>query len=192
MTPRDYTTLSLADVREDLDAIARDIETTFGGLNTQQLNWRPDEQRWSVAQCFQHLLTADEMMLQAAAAALDGTAPGSVWRRLPGWPGFAGRALIRSQSPQATRKYVAPPSSRPAVSAIDCDVVRRFLQQLQSAAERAGALDEGFAARTIMTSPFLRVITYSVLDGWRLLLAHARRHVEQAERVTQASGFPKS
>ena len=192
MTPRDYTTLSLADVREDLDAIARDTETTFGGLNTQQLNWRPDEQRWSVAQCFEHLLTSNDLMVRGAQAALDATAPGSVWRRLPGWPGFAGRALIRSQSPQATRKYIAPPSSRPALSAIDGDVVRRFLQQLKNAAERAGALDEGIAARTIMTSPFLRVVTYSVLDGWRLLVAHARRHVEQARRVTQAPGFPKS
>jgi hypothetical protein len=192
MTPRDYTKLSLADVREDLNAIARDTETTFAGLNAQQLNWRPDEQRWSVAQCFEHLLTSNDLMFRGAQAALDATEPGSVWRRLPGWPGFAGRALIRSQSPQATRKYTAPPSSRPALSAIDADVVQRFLQQLKSAAERAGALDEGLAARTIMTSPFLRVITYSVLDGWRLLVAHARRHVEQARRVMQAPAFPKA
>jgi hypothetical protein len=192
MTPRDYTKLSLAEVREDLAAIARDTETTFAGLNAQQLNWRPDEQRWSMAQCFEHLLTSNDLMFRGAQAALDATAPGSVWRRLPGWPGFAGRALIRSQSPQATRKYVAPPSSRPAVSASDADVVQRFLQQLRSAAERAATLDEGLAARTIMTSPFLRVITYSVLDGWRLLVAHARRHVEQARRVMQAPAFPKA
>jgi hypothetical protein len=41
-----------------------------------------------------------------------------------------------------------------------------------------------------MTSPFARVVTYSVLDGWRLMLAHNRRHVEQARRVTQAGEFP--
>jgi hypothetical protein len=42
-----------------------------------------------------------------------------------------------------------------------------------------------------MTSPFVRVITYSVLDGWRLMLAHDRRHVEQAKRVMATPGFPK-
>ena len=43
-----------------------------------------------------------------------------------------------------------------------------------------------------MTSPFARIITYSVLDGWRLMLAHDRRHVEQARRVVQSPEFPKA
>ena len=41
-----------------------------------------------------------------------------------------------------------------------------------------------------MTSPFVGFITYSVLDGARLMLAHDHRHIEQARRVTQAPGFP--
>jgi hypothetical protein len=41
-----------------------------------------------------------------------------------------------------------------------------------------------------MTSPFIKVITYSVLDGWRLVFAHDRRHLEQARRVTLSPGFP--
>jgi hypothetical protein len=41
-----------------------------------------------------------------------------------------------------------------------------------------------------MASPFLRVITYSVLDALRLIAAHDRRHMEQARRVTQMPEFP--
>jgi hypothetical protein len=41
-----------------------------------------------------------------------------------------------------------------------------------------------------MVSPFVRFITYSVLDGCRLMAAHDRRHFEQARRVTEAAGFP--
>jgi hypothetical protein len=55
---------------------------------------------------------------------------------------------------------------------------------------RLQTLDEEEATHAIMTSPFVRVITYSVLDGWRLVLAHDRRHIEQARRVTQSRGFP--
>ena len=40
-----------------------------------------------------------------------------------------------------------------------------------------------------MTSPFIRVVTYSVLDGWRLALAHDCRHLEQARRVASSPGF---
>jgi hypothetical protein len=41
-----------------------------------------------------------------------------------------------------------------------------------------------------MTSPFIKIITYSVLDGYRLMLAHDRRHFEQARRVMLSRGFP--
>jgi len=43
-----------------------------------------------------------------------------------------------------------------------------------------------------MVSPFVRFITYSVLDGCRLMAAHDRRHFEQARRVTQTAGFPRA
>ena len=61
----DYTVLSLADVRNGLDDIARETQATFGGFDGRQLNWRPDETRWSVAQCFEHLLTANRLMFLA-------------------------------------------------------------------------------------------------------------------------------
>ncbi len=177
-------------MRSELDAIARDTGAEFARLDAGQLNWRPDEKRWSVAQCFEHLLTSNQLMVRAADAALDASAPRSVWRRLPVLPGLIGRAMIRSQSPQTTRKFIAPPSSRPATSAIAGDIVARFIADMRSAGKRTEMLDEAAAARTIMTSPFLAVITYSVLDGWRLLVAHAWRNVEQARRVSQSPGFP--
>lgn len=105
----DYTTLSLAQVLAGLDAVATDTQATFGRLDARRLNWRPDGARWSVAQCFDHLLAANRLMVQAAQRALDGAKP--------------------------------------------------------------------------------RIITYSVLDGARLMLAHDHRHIQQAGRVTRSPGF---
>ena len=188
----DYTTLSLADVKTGLDAIAREAEATFGSLNARQLNWRPDAARWSVGQCFEHLLTANRLMLRAAENGLDPARPRSVWQRLPILPGVLGRVMVRSQAPEATRKFKAPTPIRPTTSDISADVIQRFVEQHRDAVQRVSALDDEHAARTIMTSPFVRVITYSVLDGWRLMMAHDRRHFEQARRVVQTPGFPAS
>ena len=184
-----YETLSLAEVTTSLGEIARDAEATFGALKAEQLNWRPAPEQWSVGQCFEHLLTANEQMMVAADAALNGTAR-SVWQRLPVLPGVFGKALIRSQAPTATKKYTAPAIARPSLTDIAPDVIGRFVEQHRNLIRRAGALDERRAARAIMTSPFIRFITYSVLDGWRLIVAHDRRHFEQARRVTEESGFP--
>jgi hypothetical protein len=187
-----YTTLSLADVRAGLGAIAGDAQSTFGRLNVAQLNWSASPGQWSVGQCFDHLLSANRQMFAAADAALAGTAPRSVWQRLPVLPGLFGRALIRSQSPTSTKKYKAPAVAQPAASDVAADVIQRFVQQADIARTRLEGLDDAAAARTVMTSPFIRLITYSVLDGWRLIVAHEHRHCEQARRVTQSPGFPRS
>jgi hypothetical protein len=188
----DYATLSLAEVKTALAEIAREVESAFGRLTARQLNWRPDATRWSVAQCLEHLLTTNRLMFSRADDALNPALPRTLWQRLPGLPAMFGKLLVRSQGPQAARKYKAPAAARPSTSDIASDVVRRFVAQHRDAVDRVAALDEGRAARTVMTSPFARVITYSVLDGWRLIVAHDRRHLEQARRVTRAAEFPNA
>ena len=186
----DYASLSLADVRIGLESVARDAQAAFGGLDARQLNWRPDPARWSVGQCFEHMLTVNKLVFQAADDALDSKSPRSIWQRLPILPRVFGTMLVRSQSPDGQRRFTAPSKGQPASSDIDANVLQRFLDQHRQAAIRLRSLDERDAARAIMTSPFVNFITYSVLDGWRLVVAHDRRHFEQARRVMQAAGFP--
>ena len=186
----DYTSLSLGQVRSGLDDIAREAQATFGGLDARQLNWRPDATQWSVAQCFDHLLNANRAMFQALDAAMDDARPRTVWQRLPILPRIFGPMLIKSQAPEAKRKFTAPGKATPASSTIDARIIERFGAHQRQAAARVRALEGSGAARTVMVSPFVAFITYSVLDGCRLIVAHERRHVEQARRVTREPGFP--
>ena len=185
-----YTTLSLADVATELDAIAREAQSVFGGLDEQQLNWRPDTTRWSVAQCLDHLLNANREMFRTLDTAMDGAWPRAVWQRLPVLPALFGKMLIKSQMPDAKRKFTAPRNAEPSSSAIDPRIIEQFVAHQREAAARVRALDGRDVARIVMVSPFVSFIAYSVLDGCRLMVTHERRHFEQARRVTQAPGFP--
>jgi hypothetical protein len=180
--------MSLADVAKALDAVARDAHETFGSLDARQLNWKPGETRWSVAQCFDHLLTANRLMLERAQDAIVNPTR-TLWQRVPFLPSLWGYALICSQAPNMG-KFRAPASARPATSEIPGDIVQRFVDQHRDAVEWARSLSERDAAKTIMVSPFVRVVTYSVLDGCRIVAAHDRRHFEQARRVLASPGFP--
>ena len=186
----DYASLSLAEVRAGLENVAHDVQQTFGSLDTRQLNWRPDASHWSVAQCFEHLLATNRMMSQAGDDALSGRAPKTIWHRLPFWPRLFGPLIVRSQAPEATRKYKTSAEASPASSDIGPDIIQRFIEQNRQLIARLQTLDERAAADAIMTSPFARVVTYTVLDGWRVLFTHDRRHIEQARRVMQSAGFP--
>jgi hypothetical protein len=128
-------------------------------------------------------------MLQSAHGRLDGSRAPTIWERVPVLPGVLGRALIRSQAPTAARKFTAPPGARPVFTQIPGDIVRRFAAQQREIAQWIGTLDDR-QARLIMTSPFIRVVTYSVLDGCRLIVVHDWRHIEQARRVTALPEFP--
>jgi hypothetical protein len=177
-----YTELSLAEIRTGILDVARDARGTFGALGERELNWQPDPGRWSIAQCFDHLVRGNDMLLASAKGAIDHP-PTSLWQRIPLLPSLLGRALIRSQSPNAGGKYKAPATARPAMSGIPGDIIERFIAQHEAAEAWTRTLDEGSASRAIMVSPFIKIVTYSVLDGLRLLVAHDRRHFEQARRV---------
>jgi hypothetical protein len=188
----DYTSLTLADAEAELADIAREAQSVFGRLDAHQLNWRRDASSWSVAQCLDHLLNADREMFQAVDAATDGATPRTVWQRLPVLPRLFGSLMIRSQSPHAARKFTAPRQAVPSASAIDPQIVERFVAHQHEAAARLRSLHARDPSRTVMVSPFASFITYSVLDGCRLVVAHERRHLEQARRVTLDPGFPTS
>ena len=178
-----YTTLSLSEVRAGFLEIAEQASRTFGGLDEQQLNWKPDEREWSVAQCFDHLITSNGLVVTQAKSALSGP-PTSIWQRLPIWPALFGRVMVSSQGPRTPKstRFTADPKATPA-SRIAPDVIQRFVSQHREMEAWTRTMDDATAARTIVISPFVKIITYSVLDALRLLVAHDRRHFEQAERV---------
>jgi DinB superfamily len=179
-----YATLSLADVRGGLDSIARETQATFGRFDAQQLNWRPDAPRWSVEQCYDHLLTAHRLMFQATEVALTDAAPRPLWQRLPVLPRVFGRILVCSQAPSSARKFTAPSKAHSATNDIGADIIQRFVEQHRNAVAVAQALDERDAAGAIMTSPFIRFVTYSVLDGWRAHIRARSAAHRQARGVT--------
>ena len=185
-----YTTLSPAQLADEFSAIARDAATAFAGFGGTQLNWQPHADSWSIAQCFDHLLKADHEMLQAIGRALDRRVTPTVWQRLPLWPRLFGWMLITSQAPGSKQKYTAPARAQPVSSDIAPDTIERFIAWQHIGIAGLRTLSAADAQR-IMMSPFVAQITYSVLDGYRLIAAHQRRHFEQATRVTAHPEFPR-
>lgn len=187
----DYSTLTLDEVRADLERTTADVRAAFGGLNVQQLNWKIADSSWSVAQCLEHLVNANREMGEGIRKA---TAPGAqraFWQRVPGWPRLGGRLMVRSLAPVPTRKLKAPPALRPSASAIAAGVVERFADSQQAVANLMGELHGRDLGAVTMISPFASFVSYSVLDALRIIATHERRHVEQAKRVMAAPGFPR-
>lgn len=45
---------------KDLDAITNSFSREFAALTADEINWKPNVQQWSVAQCIHHLIVVNE------------------------------------------------------------------------------------------------------------------------------------
>lgn len=177
---------------EVANTVAPQVRAEFGGLRTDQLNWKPGGDKWSVGQCFDHVIVSNAEYFPIFDRVLQGAkTTNTIWEGLPGLPRLWGRMLIKSVSPDGTRKQKAPKIFTPTASAIDPGIIPRFIDQQERVVNYLNTLTAVDAEKIIITSPVARVITYSLLDACRVIVAHEQRHILQARRVMQLPGFPK-
>ena len=181
---------SIDEVVRAASAVADDAARTFGVLKHEQLNWKPAPERWSVAQCFDHLITSNKGFLPIIDTVLKGEKKSSVWQKLPFLPGIWGKLLIKSLDPSQARKMKAPKRFEPAQSDISQSIINDFVEQQNRIIEKMKATANLDLERIVITSPAASLITYSLMDAYRIIVVHERRHFQQAQRVTEASGFP--
>jgi hypothetical protein len=175
---------------EELNAVADDARRDFGGLTPAQLNWKPSPERWSVGQCFEHLIKTNQAFFPALEAAAGGGRENSLWERVSPLSGLFARLVLRSLA--SKRKFPAPRALKPSGSEVDAEVVARFVRHQDELAGLMSATGAAGLKGTIVTSPIASFVTYSLFDACRIAAAHERRHFEQARAVTEAAGFPNN
>ena len=173
----------------EANTLAGNAKATFGQLTVSQLNWKPSAERWSVAQCFDHLLNTNKGYLPAIENVLAGQKP-TFWQRIPLLPGLAGSLLLKYVDPASTRKIKAPQKFQPAQSDISGSVINDFIEQQRKIVEKMKATEHLDLERVIISSPVAAPIPYSLMDAYRIIVTHEQRHFQQAKRVTEESAFP--
>ena len=171
--------------------VANEARSTFGHLTPSQLNWKPSAERWSVAQCFDHLLTSNKGYLPIIDNVLAGYKR-TFWQSMPVLPGLMGKLLVKSMDPASTRKVKAPKRFQPAQSEISASVINDFVAQQKQMIDKMKATEHLDLEKIVITSPVAGVVVYSLMDAYRLIVVHEQRHFQQAKRVTEEPGFPAS
>jgi len=175
----------------EMRTITDDVRASFGKLSAEQLNWKPSAERWSVAQCLEHLLTSNKGYFPIIESVRSGQRKTSFLERLPVLPGLAGKLLIKSLDPASTRKIKAPKKFEPAQSEISPTVIDEFAAQQEKVIEGMKATSHLNLEKIVITSPAVSAVTYSLRDAYRIIVVHEQRHLQQAKRVTDESGFPR-
>lgn len=186
----DFRTADLPAVINAVNNVASETRSTFGQLTPPQLNWKPSPERWSVAQCFDHLLTSNKGYFPVIDNVLAGYKR-TFWQSMPVLPGLMGKLLVKSMDPASTRKVKAPKRFQPTQSDISGSVINDFVDQQKQIVDKMKATEHLDLEKIVITSPVAGAVIYSLMDAYRLIVVHEQRHLQQAKRVTQEAGFPK-
>ena len=169
--------------------VANAAKTTFGHLTPSQLNWKPSAERWSVAQCFDHLITVNKGYFPVIDSVLAGQKR-TLWESMPILPGLMGKMVIKAVEPTSTRKFKARKNFEPAQSDISGSIINDFVEHQAEVVEKMKATHHLDLEKIVITSPVAAVMTYSLIDAYRIIVIHEERHFQQAKRVIEETGFP--
>ncbi len=178
----------VAAVTSELDEITAGVRAKFARLSPEQLNWKPSAESWSVGQCIDHLIKTSEIYSEGFAAVADGRHQAGFWERWSPLSSFFGKFLTKymakDEKKVTTTERFVPPSD------VTDDVVERFAASQKELKSLIGRTADADWDKTILTSSFQGLVTYSLRDAYGIIAAHQRRHMRQAERVMLESGFP--
>jgi hypothetical protein len=154
----------------------------------EQLLWRPCAKAWCMAECAEHVAltnTAYLRKIKPAISAAPGASSTNDSLRIGGW---LSALLLKSVSQEAPRKLKAPTKMRP----LNVDPQPAFKKLAATHDEILSILSTSPNQDLNcirFQNPFVPLIRFTVASGILIMAAHGRRHLLQAERIPEESGF---
>ncbi|HEY6853216.1 MAG TPA: DinB family protein [Gemmatimonadales bacterium] len=173
----------LAVIADELAAASARAKRLIDALDEARFHARRDATRWSPAECVAHLTLTTQAYLPLLDAALARGAMAArvprYRRDLPGW------LLSTTLEPPVRFRMKTLAAFVPASTGSRAEVSADFARgqaELVRRLEKASGLDLN---QLKIVSPFSSRLSYNVYSAFRILAAHERRHLWQAEQARQ-------
>lgn len=169
-----------------IDAAEQEARRLLDGLDDRQVNWRPDDGGWSVAQCLDHLSRMNVFYVGAVMPAARDAAARANSSFAGLHPGWFGRWFINWLEPPVTRKAKAPTAEVTPPAEIPRDqLIPAFADSHGPYRELVGLASRTNPDRIIVRNPFFRHVRMKLSTVLLIIPAHDRRHLWQARNVVE-------
>ncbi len=182
----------LHDYCRQFEAIKADVASLIADLDERSFNWRPEQGRWSIGECFAHLNATAELLLPAISLRIESVRERELLASGPLRRTLFSRFFLRFMEPPYRVKIPGPQNLLPAEAPQPLSIVGDFIHlqdQIIAAIKCADGLDLG-AVR--MNSPFNRPVRLTLAEWFLFLAVHERRHIWQARGCITSPGFPST
>lgn len=98
----------------------------------------------------------------------------------------------KSVEGKSKEKMIAPEKIQPQRSDKNLSIIEDYCKNLDTFLGLISNCKNVDIDKTIITSPTIRIVTYSLRDAFTFLIQHEHRHLNQAIRVKVNEGFPRN
>jgi hypothetical protein len=178
--------------RQQLQTSLEQAKQLTNGVTDAQINWRPSADRWSIAECLDHLnqvavrvVPEFEQELKAARRHLEANGP--LWR-----PNWLERLFIRAVGPNPGFKVEVPKLYRPASESRANEVMDPFLDLHGRLLACIAQSRDADLSRIKVASPVTPLLRLRLGAWFSASAVHVAYHVEQAQAVRAHPAFPSN
>ncbi|MEX0772239.1 MAG: DinB family protein [Balneolales bacterium] len=168
---------------DKIDSITDNFKQTFGKLSIEQLNWKPNEQIWSIAQNIDHIIVLNETYFPTIDSMQQGTYNAPFIGKAGFMVNFFGKMIFKSVQPDRKRKIKTFHIWEPTSSEVKADLLIRFGNHQANLKERISNCQDLLDKRAVISSPANKNIVYTLEIAFDIILAHEQRHFEQAKET---------
>ena len=177
--------------RTQFERLSADADALIAPLSDEQFAWPPAPESWSVAECIEHLNATARQYLPMLDEGVSDAIRRGLYSPGPYSYNWVGRLMVYLVEPTTRLRGKAPKAFHPASGRPRHDVMaafRAYQVQYVDRLRQANGLD---LARARVSSPVAAWLRMSLGSGFAMMIAHERRHLDQARRVLAAQGFPR-
>lgn len=174
---------SLDEIRGEIASVNAEAQRMCAGLTGEQLGWRPQAGKWSMAENLAHLNLTTQIFLPTLDRAIENARRNGLLASGPFELGLLGRLFVWYVEPPPKIKGPAPKLIKPILQGPAVDALPQFLRSQESAMKRVDAAEGLDCTRVKFRSPLSSLVKMNLISFFTVMTAHQRRHLVQAEKI---------
>ena len=178
------------DFRKQFEQISADADALVTPLGQEQFVWKPGPNRWSIAECLEHMNATARAYLPAIDEGIADAIRHGAYAEGPFQYNLIGRIFSRLLEPPARVRMRAPIDKQPGPERPKRETLagfRAYQVQYVDRLRQANGID---LSRSCVRSPLASWIRIPLGSAFASMAAHERRHLWQARKITEMAGFP--
>jgi len=183
-------TREIDEYRRQFEQISADADALVTPLGNDQFTWKPASNKWSIAECLEHLNATARAYLPFIDEGIADAIRHGAYAEGPFHYSMIGRLFSRLMEPPARFRMSTSTDKQPGPHRPKRETLagfRAYQVQYVDRLRQANGID---LSRSCVRSPLASWIRIPLGSAFASMAAHERRHLWQARRITQMDGFP--